>query len=124
MSDKTDLKSEIYEDLKGEGLSYEGIVTKTSGGTYDPITNTTSSGTSTAYTLYLIFDVAGNIERHREIYPEINASDKLAWISPELDYVPKKGDQVVVAELGKTLQIVFNIESSAGVNGLFKTWLR
>ncbi|MCK4823935.1 hypothetical protein KA005_49735 [bacterium] len=124
MSAKTELKAEIYQDFKDEELSFQGSITETTGGTFDPITNVTSGATSVDHEVYMVFDEGANTERSREIMPEISATDKLKWVAILADYIPIKGDEIVSSEYGESLSIVFIIENSVGVNGLFKAWLR
>lgn len=124
MSAKTELKAEIYQDFVEEELTYLGIITEQVGGTYNPVTNVTTGDTATPHNVRIVFEEANNTERLRELMPEISVTDRAAWLSPEDSYVPLKGDEIVISELGKTLTIVFIIENSVGVNGLFKLWLR
>lgn len=124
MSAKTDLKAEIFVDFEEEELTFLGIITEEVAGTYNAVTNVTTGGTSTPHNIRFVFDESNNTERLRELMPEISVTDRLTWLSPEDSYIPKKNDILVSTEFGSDLVIVFIIENSVGVNGLFKGWLR
>lgn len=124
MSAKTDLKAEIFADFEEEELTFLGVITEEVAGTYNAVTNITTGGTSTPHNIRFLFDESNNTERTRELIPEVSVTDRLTWLTPDDSYIPKKGDILVSTEFGSDLSIVFIIENSVGVNGLFKGWLR
>ena len=119
MSDITDLRQEVYDDFKVDGLIYESTLRKKTIGAYNTSTGqrTITNIDTTCYTAFKRILRGKGIPK----YYEIKEADKMCDVATN-GIVPEKGDQLIISDDTYSIELVFDV--SAGAAALFEMIIR
>ena len=119
MSAKTDLQVEVYNDLKEEEYSFQGILRKKTKGAYDiniggrPFINTDTD----CYIVYRSILITKSLPKHFEL----SEGDKLCVCAAN-GIEPLKGDFLVIGPEENNIKA--SVDVSAGIQALFLLVIR
>lgn len=119
MSDITDLRQEVYDDFKTDGLVYLSTLRKKTQGGYNTSTGqrTVTNVDTTCYTAFKRILRGKGIPK----YYEIKEADKMCNIATN-GIVPEKMDQLIIGDDTYNIELVFDV--SAGAAALFEMIIR
>ena len=115
-------QQEVYNDVLTFDQSFIGSLAKTTGGTYDPVTETTTGATTTTTDIACVFKKVSKNDSIPENFILTDTQNYRAVTMATKGVIP--GKNAIPTLLGQKYSILGSTESSGGDDALFTVYVK